>query len=474
MKRIALVFGLVLVLVAPAARAATLEAASCELTDVLAVVGSAVSGDVVVVPAGSCTWATPAAYTPCIALPAGVTLQGAGIDQTTLDDGTGTNSSEDLIDGTDGSRITGFSFSDSRSVTDYKSPITISGTGWRVDHNKFAPAQTRIGITSGGAGLIDNNLFVDTSHGVDVIGDGDPSWSAPSAVGTGEQVYMEDNTFEYSGLNDGAYDAYNGARYVFRHNTVHGTNVGHHGFDSGGFRSPYSAEIYGNTFDNAATAIFTTMNFRGGSQLIFDNTVTATGGSYNGFVILRNYRSDDGYTANDGNSWDTCNGTSTYDGNEAGGEGYPCHDQIGRGTDQELSPTYLWNNAFKDGVAPAVDVEGYEDGARARAYHILADRDYYEGTPKPGYAPFPYPHPLRGESDGGAGGSGAGAGGTGGAGGDAGAGAFAGAGAGAPALDAEEGCGCRASGAVRGHWGLMLALLPTMRRWRSRRPLRAR
>jgi len=127
MKRIAL--GLALVLVAPAARAATLSALSCSLADVQAAVANAASGDVVVVPAGTCTWTTQAAYTPCIALPAGVTLQGVGIDQTTLDDGTGTNSSEDLIDATDGSRITGFTFTDARAVTDYKSPIAIAGTG---------------------------------------------------------------------------------------------------------------------------------------------------------------------------------------------------------------------------------------------------------------------------------------------------------------------------------------------------------
>jgi hypothetical protein len=465
MKRIAL--ALSLALVAPAARAATLPALSCALADVQAAVANAAAGDVVVVPAGTCTWTTQSAYTPCLALPAGVTLQGAGIDQTTLDDGTGTNSSEDMIDGTDGSRITGFTFTDSRAVTDYKSPIAISGTGWRIDHNKFAPSETRIGITSDGAGVIDNNVFVDTSHGVDIIGDGDPSWSTPSAVGTDAEVYMEDNTFEYSGLNDGAYDAYNGARYVFRHNTVHGTNVGHHGFDSGGFRSPYSAEVYDNTFDNAASAVFTTMNFRGGSQVIFGNTVTAAGGSYNGFVILRNYRSDDGYTAADGNSWDTCNGTSSYDGNVSGGEGYPCHDQIGRGTDQELSPTYLWDNTFKGSAAPAVDVEGYEDATRARALHMLVNRDYYENTPKPGYAPFTYPHPLRGESDGGGGAGGTGTGGssTGGssAGGHAGGSANEGA---APSTDG--GCGCRSAGGARGPWGLVLALLPAMRRWRSR------
>jgi hypothetical protein len=213
-------------------------------------------------------------------------------------------------------------------------------------------------------------------------------------LGTGNAIFIEDNTFNYSALNDGAYDAYDGARYVFRHNTVNGTNIGNHGFDSGGARSPRNWEIYSNTFNNTGDHIFTTINLRGGSGVIFNNTVTSNGGSYDGFVILRNYRSDSGYTSANGNSWDTCDGTSKYDGNTPGFQGWPCRDQIGRGMNQTSTPVYLWNNNFKGSTSVQADIEAYQDNTRAVTYHILPGRDYFDNTPMPGYTPYTYPHPL--------------------------------------------------------------------------------
>jgi hypothetical protein len=109
---------------------------------------------------------------------------------------------------------------------------------------------------------------------------------------------MEDNTYTYSDPLDGAYDAYDGARYVFRYNTVSGTNVGHHGLDSGGFRSTSSWEIYNNQFDNPNAAICVVFASRGGSGVVFNNTAT---GAYNSFGLLENYRSDASYATGWGN-----------------------------------------------------------------------------------------------------------------------------------------------------------------------------
>src|SRR5439155_7994005 len=64
-------------------------------------------------------------------------------------------------------------------------------------------------------------------------------WNKANVFGDVNYVYIEDCTFTApNGVpGDGAIDAYNGAKYIFRHNTVINTYVGHHGYDSGGYRS---------------------------------------------------------------------------------------------------------------------------------------------------------------------------------------------------------------------------------------------
>jgi len=374
--------------------AATINAVSCSQTDVQSAINSASVGDIVAVPAGTCTWTTVTSYTPTLSITKKITLQGAGIDQTIINDGTGTNAFEDPLHINGPARITGFTFADSRTVVDYNSFITTSGSGWRIDHCKFTPTGSHItsGIIANGepTALIDHNTFINGNAGVQVIGDGDTSWTTPSAVGTGNQVYIEDNTFNYTYVWDGAYDTYNGARYVFRYNTVIGTNIGNHGLDSGGFRSGFSYEIYNNTFTNPNDHIYTAIESRGGTGVVFNNVVTSDGGSYDSFDILRNYRSDSGYDT----SWGTCDGTNPIDGNTPGWQGWPCKDQIGRGTNQTSDPVYLWNNTFKGNSNPTIGVAAYEDSTRAQTYHILINRDFFNDTPKPGYTPFTYPYPL--------------------------------------------------------------------------------
>src|SRR4051794_14717151 len=60
------------------ARAATITAASPSYTDVKTAVTNAAAGDTVVVPAGAATWGST------LALSKGLTLKGAGIDQTVI------------------------------------------------------------------------------------------------------------------------------------------------------------------------------------------------------------------------------------------------------------------------------------------------------------------------------------------------------------------------------------------------------
>ena len=80
--------------------------------------------------------------------------------------------------------------------------------------------------------------------------------------------------------------------------------------------------------------------------------------------------------------------TTTY-------KGWPCKDQIGRGTHQSSEPFYEWNN-IENGSD--VDVTVYNNWTGCfnpqPSDHVKENRDYYNDTPKPGYTPFVYPHPL--------------------------------------------------------------------------------
>ena len=394
-----------LLLATQAAQAATITAASCSQTDVRTAFNSASSGDTVAVPAGSCTWTTPAANTPSVVLNKAITLQGQTVctgraaslacrDSTIIYDGTGTGFMEIPLEiSASGARLTGFTFLDTRSVTDSKSAVQtdVGTTGWRIDHNHFHPTNTNNtrAISTSGYGLLDHNLIQDSLDGVDVEGaqsgdatyPGDASWSQPMGFGTANAIYIEDNNFTYTSPLDGAFDSYAGARLVFRYNYVSGTNIGGHGLDSGGLRSTLWADINNNTFVNPNTAIYTMGNTRGGSWLVWNNTVSATGGSYNAFWWVQNYRSDPSCASSgECGSWGTCDGTNAIDKNTSGQQGWACMDQVGRGTLQGSYPQYAWGNIFK-GSAPTTAANfyvcGYQDCIRARTYHIIENRDFF-------------------------------------------------------------------------------------------------
>jgi hypothetical protein len=79
---------------------------------------------------------------------------------------------------------------------------------------------------------------------------------------------------------------------------------------------------------------------------------------------------------------------------------YPAPRQVGwghNGTDYVSEPVYIWNNTGDESVIVQDDPAGSECGP----YHDLAadyirpGRDYFVGSPKPGYSKFRYPHPAR-------------------------------------------------------------------------------
>jgi chitodextrinase len=166
----------------------TVHAASCSQADVQNAITAANEADTVIVPAGVCTWTTPAPDTAAVAVSTkALTLQGAGIDQTVITTPTSTTPHEGAlrIDGVDGKsyRVSGFTFSGGAGPADM---LTVSGTSkaFRVDHNKFVSTtglETGIHVAGATYGVLDHNTFANTA--IDIEDDGDGSWMRPLNLG---------------------------------------------------------------------------------------------------------------------------------------------------------------------------------------------------------------------------------------------------------------------------------------------------
>ncbi len=394
-------------LAATPATARTVAAASCSQGDVQAAVAAASDGDTVAVPPGAATWRTGEENRPAVVISRRgrekqITLKGAGMGKTVITDATGPQCFQTVIKSSEQGiysdvqekafRITGFTFRGAGGDV----LISLAGyTNWRIDHCCFENSGRSLWVS--GFGLIDHCIFDKKHNGQSIFVShrdfagkqyGDGSWSSPLKLGTDRAVYIEDCTFKYYAEKpNAALDGCNGARIVFRHNTLIDAHVASHGTESGGRnRSIRSYEIYANRWHLGQqkqrwTAIF----LRGGTGVIFDNKVT---GPYGSFVLATNYRSSAAYAP-----WGKCDGSSQWDGNEEP-NGYPAIDQIGRSTDsgpgtrQELDPLREWNNTLH-----GKDADIAVSGTGAVHVHIKAGRDFLNDTPRPGYVPYAYPHP---------------------------------------------------------------------------------
>jgi hypothetical protein len=425
------------------AQAATRPAASCSSSDVQSAINAATNGDVVVVPAGNCSWSSTVNWSG-----KGITLQGAGINATNITDN-GTNGAALSINGASASAfvtVTGFTFI--KSSDHVNGIVQISGSqdsvGFRFHHNRIliASAGSRgIGV-EGVYGVIDHVTFDVTAPGgsiqsVAIWGSSDGTdggftpWMRPLTLGTDKAVYVEDCTFNYSSQDEDSIDAYGGARLVIRHTAFNNISVGFHGTDSGNRRSVFSYEIYDNTFTNNSSTTLRGATLRGGTGVIYRNTYGGTRGSWYDVTAMV-YRA---CPPLDSSAWQVCNGTrwqlgstnfstdasriasanggvkfcsndrdkvctsdaacgtggtcSAYlDGSGTGG--YPCRDQVGRTHAQQSAPLYVWNNS----TVKAGSYDGGNSCGLGLAAYLQPGRDYINDVQKPGYVAYTYPHPL--------------------------------------------------------------------------------
>jgi len=273
----------------------TVTAASPSYADVSAAVSAAVSGDTVIVPAGTATWNSN------LVIRKGIYLIGAGIGNTNITSNFTGNGDRLSAGGfiiayapsspalNEAFRLSGFTFDcgnkcfgiflDSHTSS---SPITKV----RIDHNRvFNPITTgssfRMTIALYGAiwGVADNNIFDGGYQSVDGY---DSEWNIRNfSFGTADMFYFEDNTFIGRGNGYCIIRSEQGARWCSRYNTYDATACttglypwhDQHGNQPGAWHAVMGCEIYGNTITiNEPYAVNITTQ-RGGKMLCYNNKV---------------------------------------------------------------------------------------------------------------------------------------------------------------------------------------------------------
>lgn len=385
----------------------THTAASCEnkagQTDVQTAVDASSSGDIVAIPAGSCTWDTTVTV-----VNKNITVQGAGKASTllTADGGkrlTFTNNSSSVKDIGFTNLYLSLKAGQSNTVHDcsFVNPtesityaISLYGDGvGNADHpyaviynNTFNNTGV---LTYGDAGTFTDN---NSQHAL---------WAqqqTSGSIGTAANgiVTIEGNTF-YGSIFMNAANSNMGGRFIFRYNTIldsaaegnHGLWVENHPAGTGS-RGGQRTEVYNNIFSNdGAGSLYAPVYLRAGSGVVFNNTVIGNWANYQ--ILLDNIRSETG----------VCDGTSDWDGNEAGQSGWLCRDQIGAGYDttqwenspvgantQTKVPFHQWNNKYgeTDVVFHVLD---------SSLDHIILNRDFYNSIDV-SFTQGTCPHPLTG------------------------------------------------------------------------------
>jgi hypothetical protein len=380
--------------------ASTYTAASCNYSDVNAVINgpthTLAAGDTITIPSGTCTWTSQLNVTVPNATSSSVvttiegqtTCTGSGdpaqnnlacTDGTTItDDVSGNNPALSVVLNATGEfRLTGLTFGSSVEV--YHGTVSIStnsgvcanNPGVRVDHIHTTGAATGdLEFDGCETGVVDHSYFHATNTDENMVrvynggywnnatdSFGHASWNDGPHFGSNAFIYIEQNLFDsasgagYQILDDCS----TGGRFVARFNTIgyhqtaytHGTSGG-----GGSYRGCRSLEIYGNTAnwdsgsssDTNSTGI---MNAESGTGLIWGNTLNGQEYVLNEDYSRKNVGAG-GYTQTaPPNGWGYCgsdeagqSGDVAWDENLNTTTGYPCLDQPGRGQGDLLSGTF--------------------------------------------------------------------------------------------------------------------------------------
>ena len=277
-----------------AVQAKSITALTPSFFDVNNAIGSAVDGDIVIIPAGTASWTSSLAITKAITLKGQTTIaaNGTATDKTIIQFST---TSPTLV-GLNTSlgktyRISGITFQ--KTATSNNSAMFVSGTSdkVRIDNCHFTPMTNfgtgLIAITGGVYGVADHNLIEPTGVQVFHMLNGDtsgnqtmmgcPPWALDAGYGGPGFFFIEDNWISipssYTGTVNAATDTDVGCKFVFRHNHLQDIWLATHGTE-GNARTGRAIEIYNNVWSN--TKAIRVGGFRDGSGLFYNNTWDTT------------------------------------------------------------------------------------------------------------------------------------------------------------------------------------------------------
>ena len=312
------------------AGADTHTAVTLSTADVQAAINASSDGDTVQLPSGTGIWSGAIRMNN-----KGITVRGAGMDQTVIINNLGPAFPSFplyIYGGTGKSfRICHLTFSGYDGVN-YSSAsffIDIRGSwqNFRIDHCKFIGHQNAaIDISyTDPTGLIDHCTFYNSIRwmghptgsitGVMYVGSGN-SFGSPLSLGTSNAVCVEDNYFFCSTTsvaqcnNIPAVAGGNGMRTIIRYNLFeHEENELKPVGGAGTTRGCISNEVYNNTYRNLlANNLVQNIDFDGGAGVVFNNTIA--GGYARPQTAVSDIRSCSSVGV-----WGKCDGTSPYDGN---------------------------------------------------------------------------------------------------------------------------------------------------------------
>lgn len=399
-------------------------------TALQAAITASADGDVVSIGAGSCTQSAMLSWSD-----KSIELKGAGVGTTTLTAthansllgvfmNNGSHTAWSIHDFTWNSSPTNNYASHQIHAEDASGPVA----GWRIHHMRFGdPGFAIYGLNYA---LMDHNYFDNSNpsgkqsiaimlaanvSGASFDGACSPvlsgcySMSLPTTLGTGNALFIEDNTFDGGVLTNRAVldSDSGGGRAVLRHNTVISEYFYAHWARTNTINFTLY-EVYGNSWSGYTGNVG---RMEGGTGVFWGNTVTS---GYQGLAIddRRGEQINDG--ASNGPVLNYCDGTHAWDGNiEA--SGWPCLGQVGRGSgtlgNQISQPLWAWNNGLEATCATGgactntrnIGVINLGGPVLSTVFlkstpHSNGEVDFVNGgsTPKPGYVEYTYPHPLAG------------------------------------------------------------------------------
>jgi hypothetical protein len=393
----------------------TRTAASTSRADVNDCVTAAASGDTIMVPSGTATWAS------AITLPSNtdLVLQGATVITCTGTAGasnyvcnainnTNLTCNHDpgcfSVDMGASQRVTGFTMTtNATDLIDCTGNVS-TADHFRIDHNRLVSTNgwQPIRCKGGSNGVhpqgiwdhnrLENGISIHSNGTLDQLDECTTCqhaiWFEATPLGDSSKViYVEANYFVVAGTTTNFADGNYGARSVIRFNTTKGSSITGFEYHSpqGSNRGYQRWETYNNHFidlDVNDNCYFGMASLRGGTGVWFNNAMTGAVSGCNQSITMDNVRSADDV----GGSVGMCNGSSAWDQGTSGQQGWHCRDQIGLGRDltlwshltmpawnQERKPAYVWGNT-RTGSVVTVDVDA--DGLSQ--VHIVANRDFYD------------------------------------------------------------------------------------------------